>query len=77
MCACELDGCQDELGGCQDLCVQVNMVDVKMTQFVPIHKLMVRDISFCQGANDTLLLSAAMDKTVKVTNLLSKNIVQR
>ena len=54
----------------------MSSLDVKRSEFVQIHQKPVRDACFsCQG--DGLLLTAAMDKTIKITSMLSNTVVQR
>ncbi|KAK3735543.1 hypothetical protein QZH41_016125, partial [Actinostola sp. cb2023] len=54
---------------------KVSSLDVKRSEFVQIHQKPVRDACFsCQG--DGLLLTAAMDKTIKITSMLSNTVVQ-
>jgi len=55
--------------------VKVSSLDSKHCEFVRIHQKPVRDVAFsCHG--DGLLLTAAMDKTVRVTSMLSNTVVQ-
>ncbi|KAK2566406.1 E3 ubiquitin-protein ligase RFWD3 [Acropora cervicornis] len=54
----------------------VSSLDSKHCEFVRIHQKPLRDAAFsCRG--DGLLLTAAMDKTVRVTSMLSNTVVQR
>lgn len=56
--------------------VKVSSLDSKHCEFVRIHQKPLRDAAFsCRG--DGLLLTAAMDKTVRVTSMLSNTVVQR
>ena len=57
--------------------LQVNTLDLRSNQYVGIHSKPIRDLSFHPVINDALLLSAAMDKTVKITNINSNTVVQR
>ena len=53
----------------------MSSLDSKHCEFVRIHQKPVRDMAFgCRG--DGLLLTAAMDKTVRVTSMLSNTVVQ-
>ncbi|XP_068709134.1 E3 ubiquitin-protein ligase rfwd3.S-like [Montipora capricornis] len=55
--------------------VKVSSLDSKHCEFVQIHQKPLRDVAFsCRG--DGLLLTAAMDKTVRVTSILSNTVVQ-
>ena len=48
-------------------------MDFKTSQFVPIHSKVIRDVSFNQ---EGCMLSAGMDKCVKITSINSCTIVQ-
>ncbi|XP_020608909.1 E3 ubiquitin-protein ligase RFWD3-like [Orbicella faveolata] len=53
----------------------VSSLDSKHCEYVRIHQKAVRDVAFnCRG--DGLLLTASMDKTVRVTSMLSNTVVQ-
>lgn len=55
--------------------VKVSSLDSKHCEFVRIHQKPLRDVAFsCRG--DGLLLTAGMDKTVRVTSMLSNAVVQ-
>ncbi|XP_078138998.1 E3 ubiquitin-protein ligase rfwd3.S [Centroberyx gerrardi] len=54
---------------------KVSLVNMKACQYVPIHSKQIRGLSF-NRQNDSLLLSAALDKTVKLTSLLTNTVVQ-
>lgn len=45
---------------------KVSVVNMKASQYVPIHSKQIRGLSF-NRQNDSLLLSAALDNTVKLT----------
>lgn len=45
---------------------KVSVVNMKASQYVPIHSKQIRGLSF-NGQNDSLLLSAALDNTIKLT----------
>lgn len=47
--------------------------DYKLSDFIPIHADLIMDM--CFKPNDPLLLTASMDKTVKLTSLIDKSIV--
>ncbi|XP_026167112.1 E3 ubiquitin-protein ligase RFWD3 [Mastacembelus armatus] len=54
---------------------KVSVVNTKATQYVPIHSKQIRGLSF-NRQNDSLLLSAALDNTIKLTSLLTNTVVQ-
>lgn len=45
---------------------KLSMVNMKTSQYVPIHSKQIRGLSF-NNRNDSLLLSAALDTTIKLT----------
>lgn len=45
---------------------KVSVVNMKASQYVPIHSKQIRGLSF-NRQNDSLLLSAALDNTIKLT----------
>lgn len=53
---------------------KLNILDMKPERYVPIHQKQIRDLSFNPAKND-LLLSVAMDKMVKLTNICSNSPV--
>ncbi|RMX38139.1 hypothetical protein pdam_00022706 [Pocillopora damicornis] len=55
--------------------VKVSSLDSKHCEFVRIHQKAVRDVAF-NNRGDGLLLTASMDKTVRVTSMLSNAVVQ-
>ncbi|KAF7648504.1 hypothetical protein LDENG_00155990, partial [Lucifuga dentata] len=54
---------------------KVSAVNMKASQYVPIHTKEIRGLSF-NRQNDSLLLSAALDNTIKLTSLLTNRVVQ-
>ncbi|CAL4138231.1 unnamed protein product [Meganyctiphanes norvegica] len=54
---------------------KVNILDMKSERYVPCHQKQIRDLDFNPAKND-LLLSVAMDKQVKITNICSNTSVQ-
>lgn len=52
------------------------MADYQTTQYMHIHSEQIRDLAFHPTRIDGLLLSASMDKSVKITSVLTNNIVQ-
>ncbi|XP_007568542.1 E3 ubiquitin-protein ligase RFWD3 isoform X1 [Poecilia formosa] len=53
---------------------KVSLVNMKASQYVPIHSKQIRGLSFSR--ENSLLLSAALDNTVKLTSLLTNTVVQ-
>uniref|UniRef100_A0A3Q4HYS2 RING-type E3 ubiquitin transferase n=1 Tax=Neolamprologus brichardi TaxID=32507 RepID=A0A3Q4HYS2_NEOBR len=53
---------------------KVSVVNMRASQYVPIHSKQIRGLSF-NRQNDSLLLSAALDNTIKLT-LLTNTVVQ-
>lgn len=45
---------------------KVSVLNMKTSQYVPIHSKQIRSLSFNQQ-NDSLMLSAALDGTIKLT----------
>lgn len=54
---------------------KMSVVNMKASQYVPIHSKQIRGLSF-NRQNDSLLLSAALDNTIKLTSLLTNTVVQ-
>uniref|UniRef100_A0A8C9RBK1 RING-type E3 ubiquitin transferase n=1 Tax=Scleropages formosus TaxID=113540 RepID=A0A8C9RBK1_SCLFO len=54
---------------------KVSAINLKACQYVPIHAKQIRGLAFSQQA-DSLLLSAALDNTIKLTSLLTNTVVQ-
>lgn len=54
---------------------KMSIVNMKASQYVPIHSKQIRGLSF-NRQNDSLLLSAALDNTIKLTSLLTNTVVQ-
>ncbi|XP_029009904.1 E3 ubiquitin-protein ligase RFWD3 [Betta splendens] len=54
---------------------KVSVATMKASQYVPIHSKQIRGLSF-NRQNDSLLLSAALDNTIKLTSLLTNTVVQ-
>ncbi|XP_047210189.1 E3 ubiquitin-protein ligase RFWD3 [Girardinichthys multiradiatus] len=54
---------------------KVSLVNMKASQYVPIHSKQIRGLSFSRE-NNSLLLSASLDNTVKLTSLLTNTVVQ-
>ncbi|XP_029379687.1 E3 ubiquitin-protein ligase RFWD3 isoform X2 [Echeneis naucrates] len=54
---------------------KVSVANMKASHYVPIHSKQIRGLSF-NRQNDSLLLSAALDNTIKLTSLLTNTVVQ-
>lgn len=55
--------------------VKVSSLEARSSEYVSIHQNTIRDVSF-NTRGDRLLLSASMDKTVKITSMTSNTVVQ-
>lgn len=53
---------------------KLNVLDMKPDRYVPLHQKQIRDMAFNPVKND-LLLSVAMDKVAKITNICSNTLV--
>lgn len=53
---------------------KINVLEMKSERYVPIHQKQIRDLAFNPAKND-LLLSVAMDKLVKITNICNNTTV--
>ncbi|KAG8437250.1 hypothetical protein GDO86_008089 [Hymenochirus boettgeri] len=54
---------------------KLSAANLKSSQYVPIHSKQIRGLAF-SNRTDGLLLSAALDNTVKLTSLLTNTVVQ-
>nr|XP_057930802.1 E3 ubiquitin-protein ligase RFWD3 isoform X2 [Doryrhamphus excisus] len=54
---------------------KVSLANLKSSQYIPIHSNQIRGLCFSRK-NDSLLLSAAQDCTIKLTSLLTSTVVQ-
>ncbi|XP_078527622.1 E3 ubiquitin-protein ligase RFWD3 [Lissotriton helveticus] len=54
---------------------KISAANMKSSQYVPIHSKQIRGLAF-SNQTDGLLLSAALDNTVKLTSLLTNTVVQ-
>ncbi|CAN2389275.1 MDM2/MDM4 family protein binding [Pristimantis euphronides] len=54
---------------------KLSAANLKSSQYVPIHSKQIRGLAF-SNCSDGLLLSAALDNTVKLTSLLTNTVVQ-
>ncbi|XP_064611017.1 E3 ubiquitin-protein ligase rfwd3.L-like isoform X2 [Liolophura sinensis] len=55
---------------------KLNVMDFKTTQYMTVHSKPIRDLCFHPVTGDGFLLSGAMDKTVKLSNLMSSTVIQ-
>ncbi|NXS61637.1 RFWD3 ligase, partial [Brachypteracias leptosomus] len=53
----------------------MSVADLKSSQYIPIHSKQIRGLAFSSRA-DGLLLSAALDNTLKLTSLATNTVVQ-
>ena len=54
---------------------KIRTMDMKADRFLPLHSKQIRDLAFNPNRNE-LLLSVAMDKTAKLTNITSNTVIQ-
>ncbi|KAM9301957.1 E3 ubiquitin-protein ligase RFWD3 [Gastrophryne carolinensis] len=54
---------------------KLSAANMKSSQYIPIHSKQIRGLAF-NNRSDGLLLSAALDNTVKLTSLLTNTVVQ-
>ncbi|XP_069460174.1 E3 ubiquitin-protein ligase RFWD3 [Ambystoma mexicanum] len=54
---------------------KISAANMKSSQYVPIHSKQIRGLAF-SNRSDGLLLSAALDNTIKLTSLLTNTVVQ-
>ncbi|XP_057186032.1 E3 ubiquitin-protein ligase RFWD3 isoform X2 [Triplophysa rosa] len=54
---------------------KISTVNLKPSQYIPIHSKQIRGLAFSQQ-HDSLLLSAALDNTIKLTSLMANTVVQ-
>ncbi|KAL8584813.1 hypothetical protein ACOMHN_037518 [Nucella lapillus] len=55
---------------------KLSCMDFKTASYLTLHQKPIRGLSFHQTVDNGLLLSAAMDRTVKLTSVLSNSVVQ-
>ncbi|XP_074660083.1 E3 ubiquitin-protein ligase rfwd3.L-like [Tubulanus polymorphus] len=55
---------------------KVSCLDLRATQYTAVHQNSIRDIAVHPLSHDSLLLSGSLDKTVKLTSLISNTVVQ-
>lgn len=48
-----------------------------MSQYIPIHSKLIRDMSINTVADDGIVLTCGMDKYIKLTNIVSCSHVHR
>jgi E3 ubiquitin-protein ligase RFWD3 len=55
---------------------KINFLDYKLSQYVPIHTKLIRDIAINESSqDDNIILTCGLDKTIKLTNLASNGMV--
>ncbi|XP_072278495.1 E3 ubiquitin-protein ligase RFWD3 [Pyxicephalus adspersus] len=54
---------------------KLSAANMKSSQYIPIHSKQIRGLAF-NSRSDGLLLSAALDNTIKLTSLLTNTVVQ-
>lgn len=54
---------------------KVSMANMKASQYIPIHSKQIRGLAF-NHRDDSLMLSAALDNTLKLTSLQTNTVVQ-
>lgn len=57
--------------------LQINFLDYKISQYIPIHSKMIRDMALSNQNNDEILLSCGLDKMLKLTNIATNRIIHR
>lgn len=53
---------------------KISTIELKTSEFVCVHQKAIKDV--CFHSHDGLILSASLDKTVKLTSVLSNSVVQ-
>ena len=48
---------------------KINLLDLKLSQYIPIHQKLIRDLSLSSGHDEEILLSCGLDKKITLTNL--------
>lgn len=56
--------------------LQLSIVDLRHNEYVGVHSGVIRDVAF-SPRGDSMLLTASMDKSVRLTSMLSNAVVQR
>lgn len=55
---------------------KISSLDLKTTEYVTLHSKAIRNVCFHPTYHDGVLLSCSLDKTVKLTSMISNTIVQ-
>lgn len=55
--------------------LKISSLDARSTEFISVHQKTIRDMKFNQ-TGDQLLLTGSMDKTLKITSVISNSVVQ-
>ena len=50
-------------------------MDYKLSQYIPIHSKLIRDMALSSYNDDGIVLTCGMDKMIKMTNLSSNTLV--
>ena len=57
---------------------KINIHDYKLSQYIPIHSKLIRDIAVnTTQQDDGIILTCGLDKTIKLTNLANNALVHR
>ena len=55
---------------------QISCMDFKTSQYLTVHNKAIRDCCFHPFVDDGILLSCGLDKTAKMTSVISNTVVQ-
>ncbi|XP_076471865.1 E3 ubiquitin-protein ligase rfwd3.L-like isoform X2 [Babylonia areolata] len=55
---------------------KLSCMDLKTSSYLTLHSKAIRGLSFHQNVDDGLLLSASMDRTIKLTSIITSTVVQ-
>ncbi|TGZ69270.1 hypothetical protein CRM22_003833 [Opisthorchis felineus] len=55
---------------------KINTIDQRPLKYIHLHGQPIRDVSFHPDAQDGILISASLDKTLRLTSLLTDQVVQ-
>lgn len=55
---------------------QISCMDFKTSQYLTVHSKAIRDCCFHPFVDDGILLSCGLDKTAKMTSVISNTVVQ-
>ena len=57
--------------------VKINLLDYKLSQYIPVHSKLIRDIAVNSLHDDGIILTCGIDKTIKLINLANNALVHR